>query len=628
MRHIVHCCQDRVFSKRLSGILKDLPQSVRVESFEEAAPVFAWLETSKELDLLILDTPVDEEMLEAFTRHPKCQGTRIVLIAPEEEALELEALIEQGVHDWVRPEYSDVMIQTRLRNLLRAPSQMSSNMEQMVFFQASIDAIPAMIMVLDKFQRCLNVNLFMCQVMGLYKDQCVGKTVSEISQLSGLDRTFEQNMVLNMKRPVEESFRDVEGQLRTFLTSTVELSETHPTLSESMVISVDITPRKQIERELRNQGNYFRGIFDNDSNLIYTVNEDGIISLANKAFAAHVGKDLEEVIGSKINILEGVLSKPIEETRQMPNTLCEAYEQHVTHPNTHETLRFQTAQTPIQGLFEGEYETLYVMSNINSLYEQKEAIKSARDEAESASLSKTEFLANMSHELRTPLNVVINFADIMQKQLMGDIGNEKYLDYSKSIYESGVHLLDIINDILDLSKIEAGRMTLNTENVVLPQMMESIMRIINSKIESNNLTLNLNLINEIPAIEADSVKLKQVLINLLSNAVKFTPTGGEITLSIEYLPAPRHIKIMVEDTGIGIRQEDIQRALQRFGQLESHLVRRNQGSGLGLTLAKSFVELHGGHFSLESRVGEGTKVWFLLPETQVQRTTKDAIATA
>ncbi len=230
--------------------------------------------------------------------------------------------------------------------------------------------------------------------------------------------------------------------------------------------------------------------------------------------------------------------------------------------------------------------------------------------AEEANQSKSEFLANMSHELRTPLNAINGFSDIMKKELFGPLGDPRYKEYVSDILFSGQHLLSLINDILDMSKIEAGKMTLNVEPLQMNNMVGQIIRILRGRAEENRLKLIYDE-TALPEIEADPRAVKQVLLNLTTNAIKFTPEGGQVTISVE--PKSVGLIIRVTDTGIGISEENIQRLAQPFEQIDSQYSRQHEGTGLGLALSKSLIELHGGNFKIESTIGVGTTVIFSLP---------------
>ncbi len=240
----------------------------------------------------------------------------------------------------------------------------------------------------------------------------------------------------------------------------------------------------------------------------------------------------------------------------------------------------------------------------------------AKEEAELANRSKSEFLANMSHELRTPLNAIIGFSEVIAKQLFGPVGSERYGDYAKDIYDSGVHLLHIINDILDVSKAEAGKLDLHENVVELGASVEAALRLLKERATTGHVTLSAIATQTMPSIWVDERIIKQILINLLSNAVKFTPSGGSVTVEASIEPSGE-LAIFVRDTGIGIAEDDLTVVLSPFGQVESSLSRRHAGTGLGLPLVKRLAELHGGTFELQSIEGEGTTAIVRLPSKRV-----------
>ncbi len=246
--------------------------------------------------------------------------------------------------------------------------------------------------------------------------------------------------------------------------------------------------------------------------------------------------------------------------------------------------------------------------------------------AEGANQAKSEFLANMSHELRTPLNAINGFSEIMIAEMYGPLGDARYKDYCRDILNSGQHLLALINDILDMSKIEAGKMNLRFEPVCLEDVAEDALRLVRNRAEAAGLALRLDF-SDLPEVEADYRAIKQVLLNLLSNAIKFTPRGGLITIHAERRQDPlgERVRISVQDTGIGIPADDLARLARPFEQIESQHAKTQQGTGLGLALTKSLVEMHGGLLDLRSAPGQGTSATFFLP---VRQTTQLVIASA
>jgi signal transduction histidine kinase len=243
-------------------------------------------------------------------------------------------------------------------------------------------------------------------------------------------------------------------------------------------------------------------------------------------------------------------------------------------------------------------------------------LRRAKEEAELASRSKTEFLANMSHELRTPLNAIIGFSDILAGATFGPLGDPRYGGYVRDIRDSGLHLLNLINDVLDVSKVEFGKVELLEETVDPQTVIDACMRLMRDRADAAGVRLVQPPPGPLPTLQADSRRLKQILLNLLSNAVKFTPPGGRVTLSVR--ADGTGLRVMIEDTGIGIDPADLDKALRPFGQIDSRLARKYQGSGLGLPLTKSMTELHGGRLQLASTPGRGTTATVWLPPERLR----------
>jgi signal transduction histidine kinase len=243
-------------------------------------------------------------------------------------------------------------------------------------------------------------------------------------------------------------------------------------------------------------------------------------------------------------------------------------------------------------------------------------LKTMRDVRE-ANEAKSNFMANMSHEIRTPLNAIIGFAEIMESELIGPLGSEQYVDYAKDVRESGQHLLEVINDILDLSKIEAGQLEAGEEEVDLRDAIEACARMIGDQAREAEVTLTLDLAPNIPHIRANARMVRQIILNLLTNAVKFTNSGGKVTLHVTRGEDSGDLIIRVEDTGVGIPADDQDRILRAFEQVEKAGRPRGSGTGLGLPMSKSLTELHGGSLNLQSELGVGTIVTVRLPADRV-----------
>lgn len=256
--------------------------------------------------------------------------------------------------------------------------------------------------------------------------------------------------------------------------------------------------------------------------------------------------------------------------------------------------------------------------DITEQYRQQRRIESALRQAEEASRAKSQFLANMSHELRTPLNAIIGFSEVIRNEMFGPVGTAKYLEYAADIHRSGQHLLEIINDILDLSKLEAGKFDLSETEISPSRLVDDCLFLVRDRAAAAGLKLTVAIPDGMPALRADERALKQIVINLLSNAVKFTPRGGSVTIR-GGISEDGCCEISVTDTGIGMHETEIEVALTPFGQIDSAMARNHQGTGIGLPLAQSLARLHGGNITVRSAPGLGTCITVSLPVNRIIR---------
>jgi PAS domain S-box-containing protein len=393
----------------------------------------------------------------------------------------------------------------------------------------------------------------------------------------------------------------------------------------------DITERRLAVEEARENEALFRTLMHNMRNIVfcrglqgsgrYHYDDDGIFIY---------GRDAQEIAGTveggKANV-DLWYSSIVPEDRKRYAELEDrrkkedkdyVLEYRIKHPVTGQ-LRWMRETAWVVKL-EDTGRTIYDSYIIDITDEKlvEERLRAAREEAELASRAKSEFLANMSHELRTPLNAVLGFSEVMLQETFGKLGSKTYVEYANAIHESGAHLLSLINDILDLSKIEAGKFELDERPVGIEEIVVACVRLIHERAEAAGLTIDQNLDRALPLVRADERVVKQVLLNLLSNAVKFTPDGGRVTISAG-LDDHGRLRISVTDTGIGIAKADIPRVLTPFEQVAGSLTRTHQGSGLGLPLVKSMIELHGGEIEIESSPGKGTTVTAIFPADRVMR---------
>ncbi|ODA66866.1 Histidine protein kinase DivJ [Methyloligella halotolerans] len=255
-----------------------------------------------------------------------------------------------------------------------------------------------------------------------------------------------------------------------------------------------------------------------------------------------------------------------------------------------------------------------ITRDISERKAQEAELLRARDSAESASRAKTQFLANMSHELRTPLNAVIGFSEILSRELFGRLGEDRYRDYARLIHESGGHLLNVVNDILDMSKIEAGKFNILKEPFDVGTLLKSCVDIVGPTAEQKSLSLEVEMPVGMPELLADKRACKQMLLNVLSNAIKFTDEGGRVHLSAHEVDGAVHLR--VRDTGIGIAEKDLPNLGNPFVQADNSYDRSYDGAGLGLSVVKGLARLHGGRLEIESQLGEGTTVTVILPKAE------------
>lgn len=388
---------------------------------------------------------------------------------------------------------------------------------------------------------------------------------------------------------------------------------------EGQVVTLiaDVTDRRESEEQARKSDDRYRALVNLLPDAVY-VHRDGVIVLSNEAANSLFGaSSSEDLIG--LTLLELTHPDYHDTVRQRANLLAQPGARTVFMRQKRQRLDgswfwAEVAAAAMQ--WEDARGGIVVIRDITEQIQAEELLLASKESAELANRAKTEFLANISHELRTPLNAIIGFSDLMQREMFGPVGSPQYADYIRDIYQSGSHLHDVINDILDLSKIEAGKMDLREEIFDPGTVIERCLRVVAPRAEENGLKLRENIGSDLPNIRGDERKFKQILINLLSNAVKFTGKGGEVSVTAGG-SASGGLTIVVADTGVGMGAEQIVQALMPFGQVDSALSRKHEGTGLGLPLTNSLVDLHGGKMDVDSAPGKGTSVTVWLPHWRV-----------
>jgi signal transduction histidine kinase len=246
----------------------------------------------------------------------------------------------------------------------------------------------------------------------------------------------------------------------------------------------------------------------------------------------------------------------------------------------------------------------------------EQELREATRRAEAGNRAKSVFLTNMSHELRTPLNAIIGFAEVMTEEILGPLADKRYLQYANDIHSSGKHLLELVNDILDLSKIDAGMMEIHEDTVGVDKIIRATTILVQERAARHNIALHVSVPRPAPVIRADEVRLRQILINLVSNAVKFTPDNGAINVIVER-NFDGGLNFIVKDTGIGMAEEDLPNIKEPFVQLDDPMKKRSDGTGLGVPLAIAMAHLHGGTITYDSQLGIGTTVTLTIPATRM-----------
>ncbi len=498
--------------------------------------------------------------------------------------------------------------------------------------------------------RLYEINKNWLKVFGYRREEVLVKTPIELGLwVDPARRTVFKNRIIKkgLVRNFEGRLKGRNGEEHDFLISGEKM-----TIADEefiLIITNDITEMKKTELALRDSEEMFAKAFNANPGLIVIVDaETGKHLDVNKTFLSTLGFSRREVIGKTSLDLKlwrnpkkmSALAKALRKDGFIQN-----YEKRLRTKKGEERYFLLSAETMELG---GRACFLLAGIDITERNKTRKALKKAHDEmeirvierthqlqevieeykqtaqslrkasemAEEASRTKTRFLANMSHELRTPLNAILGFSGAMNEKVFGPLGNDKYEGYVGNIMESGRHLLELIEDVLDMSKIEAMAMNLNEQSITIPKAVTTSINFIIPLADEKGITVKSAINDALPEIMADPLRVRQILINLLSNAVKFTPDGGKVTVEAGLDDNGRMV-LSVTDTGIGMAADDIPEALSEFGQLDSNLAEDGQGTGLGLPLSQRLMHLHGGSLVIKSREGEGTRVDVIFPKSRV-----------
>jgi two-component system cell cycle sensor histidine kinase PleC len=493
--------------------------------------------------------------------------------------------------------------------------------DQLFFLQQLLDAIPSPIFYKDEQGRYLGGNASFERYLGMKRQEFVGKGVHEVAarDLAEIYAAADRALFDHPGTQVYEAkIRLPDGSDRDMVFHKATFARADGRLGGLVGIIVDITERKRMEAALRDGEERFRAFaeassdwfWEQDAELRFTWASEIPPELGLTHPAGFIGKRRWEVGGTGASAARWAAHKADLEARRPFRDL--RFERPGSDGTVH---HISVSGHPIfdeAGTFRGYRGT---GRDITAQVNAQKALIAAKEEAETASRTKSQFLAHMSHELRTPLNAVLGFSEVIRDQVVGPV-EPRYRDYAADIHKAGQHLLNLINDVLDLSKIEVGRLALHDDPVSLGDVVATCFRLVSERAREGQVAITEELAVDLPPVRGDALRLKQVVLNVLSNAVKFTPPGGAVRITAAR-EADGGLTLAVIDTGIGMASEDIPVALAPFRQVEGALNRRYEGTGLGLPLAKSLVELHDGTLAIESAPGRGTTVSIRLPARRV-----------
>ena len=478
-------------------------------------------------------------------------------------------------------------------------------------FQVVVDSSPAAITLKDTDGVFLIVNRTFGKWMSVNPSDVLGKTSHDLYPQKQADDIVsnDQKVIesgVEIIREVVRSHRD--GQTRTVLVHKCPIYSFEGEVIAISTITLDISERKQSEEALKESQARLANILDNSPAPIYFKDTEGRFLVANRRYQEMYGVKFEDIKGkTSKEIYGGELGEAFFDHDQEVLNSRKAIEREENFlGRTYLTLKFPIVDPKGVLLGLGGVET-----DVTQIKAAEEGHRHALVKAEEANQAKSKFLATMSHELRTPLNAILGFADILHNQYLGPPGQGQYREYAGDIKASGEHLLELVNDLLDLSTIEAGKQSLVKEKLSTEEIVRECERIVEEKARSNGIDLVTEVPKDLPPLYADRRAAKQILLNLLSNAVKFTPQGGKITVSAK--ASKKNTTLKVADTGKGIPAEKLPKLTDPFTRGAHDPYLADDGWGLGLTITKSLIDLHDGTLDIKSKVGKGTTVTVTLP---------------
>lgn len=508
----------------------------------------------------------------------------------------------------------EIMEREKLNNAIR--KQEKEN-------RAVIDAVSDIIFETDTDGKILFLNDTWLKITGFAPDRSLGRNLFDLLYMP--DQAEQRSNLAQLVKGKKTAYRaftrlrTADGNFRA-----VELAVSMLRQDENKQLRVvgtitDVEERRRAERALSEAEKKYRAIVENAASGIYQVTPEGVYLSANPAMARILNYNTpEEILRDVKNANTDIYFNPRERERSQRDAVrngsinieCEVRRKDGAVIWVQENLRAVKDDEDQLIFFEGS------MEDITQRKATEIALREAKIQSDLAYRAKSEFLANMSHELRTPLNAIIGFSEIIRDQVFGKVGAAEYMDYARDIHESGKRLLQVINDILDVSRIEAGERQLNEGVVDLNKVVNSALEMMGPKIEMQKTVISNYVTTQTPKMIGEAHAVKQMIMNLLSNAVKFTPEGGRVSIHAD-VDEDGQMRVSVTDTGIGLTDDEIEKALSPFGQVDTSLDKNESGTGLGLTLVQSLMDLHGGTFELFSQKGVGTTATLIFPAKRV-----------
>ncbi len=496
--------------------------------------------------------------------------------------------------------------------------------------RAVIDSVSDIIFEADDEGKIIFLNAQWTKITGFEREQSIGLEFLKVlhpQDHEQIEREFKAVLQGRASKfRIFTRLRTASGKFRAVELSLSMVMQDHSNRKRVVGTLIDVEERRRAERALSEAEKKYRAIVENAAGGIYQLTPEGLYLSANPAMARILGyKNPEGILREVKNAHEDIYVDAGERKKLITNL-----EKHGSVSNHETQVKRKDGSViwvneNIRSVSDENGNILYFEGSMEDISARKSAsieLHQAKMHSDLANRAKSEFLANMSHELRTPLNSIIGFSEMIKNEVFGPIEQKAYWEYSKDIHESGAKLLRVINEILDISKIEAGDRSLNEDVVDLEEVLSSCLGLLESKITEGKITVINNLHNT-PKFIGEELAMKQVFMNLLSNAVKFTPSGGRITITSE-LDRNGALHFSFTDTGIGLDEREIQKALSPFGQVNNELGRTGSGTGLGLTLVDALLKLHGAEFDLLSQKGIGTTATAILPAERLVGVLDDA----